>query len=58
MRVEVPVSNAAARRLWLIDAGYLLKAQRSVRTGYQFSYLKLREHLERDGALWRAYYLN
>lgn len=49
---------AEARRLWLIDAGYMIKAQESVRGGYRFSYLKLREYLERDGILWRAYYLN
>lgn len=33
-------------RLWLIDAGYLRNAQRSVGAGYQFDYLKLRRKLE------------
>lgn len=52
------MDKAPANRLWLIDAGYLLKCQRTVQQGYQFSYLKLREQLEQDGLLWRAYYLN
>jgi YgiT-type zinc finger domain-containing protein len=52
------MNKAPANRLWLIDAGYLLKCQRTVQQGYQFSYLKLRERLEQDGPLWRAYYLN
>ena len=46
------------RRLWLIDAGYLLNAQTSGAPGYRFSYLKLRTRIEESGALWRAYYLN
>lgn len=45
-------------RLWLIDAGYLFNAQRTVRPGYQFDYLKLRQKLEASGPMWRAYYLN
>ena len=45
-------------RLWLIDAGYLFNAQRTVRPGYQFDYLKLRRKLEESDAMWRAYYLN
>jgi len=45
-------------RLWLIDAGYLFNAQRSVGPGYHFDYLKLRRKLEESGPLWRAYYLN
>ena len=45
-------------RLWLIDAGYLWNAQRSVQQNYQFDYLKLRNKLEQDGNFWRAYYLN
>ena len=45
-------------RLWLIDAGYLLNAQRAVGPGYQFDYLKLRRKLEESGPMWRAYYLN
>lgn len=52
------MSNGTANRLWLIDAGYLLKAQSKVKPGYQFSYAKLRQRLEQDGQLWRAYYLN
>jgi uncharacterized LabA/DUF88 family protein len=52
------MSNATMNRLWLIDAGYLLKAQSKVRPGYLFSYAKLRQRLEQDGPLWRAYYLN
>jgi uncharacterized LabA/DUF88 family protein len=46
------------RRLWLIDAGYLFNARHSVRSGYEFSYLRLRNYLEQDGLIWRAYYLN
>ncbi|HEX5759738.1 MAG TPA: NYN domain-containing protein [Thermoanaerobaculia bacterium] len=45
-------------RLWLIDAGYLFNAQRSVGAGFQFDYMRLRRKLEESGALWRAYYLN
>ena len=45
-------------RLWIIDAGYLFNAQRSVSQQYQFDYLKLRNKLEDSGAIWRAYYLN
>lgn len=50
--------TAEARRLWLIDAGYLLSARSSAGPNFQFSYLKLRAKLEADGSLWRAYYLN
>lgn len=46
------------RRMWLIDAGYLFNARHSVYQNYQFSYLKLRQKIEQDGELWRAYYLN
>lgn len=46
------------RGLWLIDGGYLFSAQRTVEWGYEFDYRKLREHLELDGLLWRAFYLN
>ena len=45
-------------RMWLIDAGYLFNARRSVRPDYQFDYLKLRQHLEQDREFWRGYYLN
>lgn len=46
------------RKLWLIDAGYMFNARHSVRSGYEFSYLKLRQYLEQDSPIWRAYYLN
>jgi uncharacterized LabA/DUF88 family protein len=46
------------RRLWLIDAGYLFSSQSTVEPGFQFDYRKLREVIESDGPLWRAYYLN
>lgn len=45
-------------RLWLIDAGYLFNARHSVEPDFKFDYRKLREKLEADGPLWRAYYLN
>lgn len=44
--------------LWLIDAGYLLNAQRSVANDFNFDYVKLRERLEQEAPIWRAYYLN
>jgi uncharacterized LabA/DUF88 family protein len=43
--------------LWLIDGGYLFAAQRTL-PGYQFDYRRLRDYVEQDGPLWRAYYLN
>lgn len=46
------------RKLWLIDAGYMFNARHSVRSGYEFSYLRLRQYLEQNGCIWRAYYLN
>ena len=46
------------RGLWLIDAGYLFSSLALVEPSYQFDYRKLREHIEMDGPLWRAYYLN
>lgn len=46
------------RKLWLIDASYLFNARHSVRSGYEFSYLRLRNYLELDAPIWRAYYLN
>jgi len=45
-------------RLWLIDAGYLFNAMRTIGGGYQVDYMKLRTYLEQDGPIWRAYYLN
>jgi len=44
--------------LWLIDGGYLYKAQSSVSRDFHLDYLKLREQIESDGHIWRAYYLN
>lgn len=46
------------RRLWLIDAGYMIKAQRSVGDTYTFDYGKLKAKLAEDGDIWRTYYLN
>lgn len=46
------------RRLWLIDAGYMIKAQNSVSPAYSFDYLKLKNRLEESGEVWRSYYLN
>jgi len=46
------------RRLWLIDAGYLFNAQKSVSPYYNFDYLKLKEKLKEFGDIWRSYYLN
>jgi uncharacterized LabA/DUF88 family protein len=46
------------RRLWLIDAGYLFNAQNSIGGEYRFDYKKLRNKLEENAPLWRAYYLN
>lgn len=45
-------------RMWLIDAGYLFNAQRTVAPNYQFDYMKLRRKLEEYGDFWRGYYLN
>lgn len=46
------------KTIWLIDAAYLFMAQRSVSASYNFDYLKLRNKLEADGQIERAYYLN
>lgn len=46
------------KTLWLIDAGYLYTAQRSVGNGYHFDYKKLRDSLGEPGPIWRACYLN
>ena len=46
------------KRLWIIDAAYMLRACKSLGTGYKFDYLKLRAKLEETGRIWRAYYLN
>jgi uncharacterized LabA/DUF88 family protein len=45
-------------RLWLIDAGYMFNAQRTMGQDYCFDYLKLRNKIEQSKPLWRAYYLN
>ena len=44
--------------LWLIDAGYLFNAQRTVASDYNFDYLKLKMKIEENKMIWRAYYLN
>lgn len=46
------------RRLWLIDAAYMLMSQQTVQPGYQFDYRKLRDKLEMDGKFFQAYYVN
>ncbi|MCY4543540.1 MAG: NYN domain-containing protein [Rhodobacteraceae bacterium] len=46
------------KRLWLIDAAYLLRASKSLGHDYWFDYLKLRTKLETSGPIWKAYYLN
>jgi uncharacterized LabA/DUF88 family protein len=46
------------KRLWLIDAGYLFNAQRTIGHEYHFDYLKLRKKIEETKAIWRAYYIN
>jgi uncharacterized LabA/DUF88 family protein len=52
------MANERGKRLWLIDGGYFFNACKSVGYGYRFDYLKLRQKLEQDGPIWRAYYLN
>lgn len=46
------------RRLWLIDAGYMYRGQGYFNRDFSIDYIKLRNKLEKDEALWRAYYLN
>ncbi|MTI94065.1 MAG: NYN domain-containing protein [Firmicutes bacterium] len=46
------------KTVWLIDAAYLFNAQESVSPDYNFDYRKLRDRLEQDGSIDRAYYLN
>jgi uncharacterized LabA/DUF88 family protein len=46
------------RRLWLIDAGYMFNASKSVGSGFQYDYRKIRDVLEKDGEIFQAYYLN
>jgi uncharacterized LabA/DUF88 family protein len=46
-----------SRILWLIDGGYLYKAQSTIKD-FQIDYIKLKEKLETDGQIWRSYYLN
>ncbi len=48
----------SGKTLWLIDAAYLFNAQESIRHDYNFDYLKLRNQIEKDGEIHRAYYLN
>lgn len=47
----------SARRLWLIDAGYMYNAQMSISGRYRVNYMSLKQELERDGPIWRSYYL-
>lgn len=54
----MPLDMDRKRGLWLIDAGYLFSSQNSVEAGFQFDYRKLRDFIELDGPIWRAYYLN
>jgi len=51
----VPMEN---RRLWLIDAGYMYRGQMIYARDYSIDYIKLRNVLEKEEPLWRAYYLN
>lgn len=46
------------KALWLIDGGYLYKGQNAVEPGFQLNYKRLRDWLEKETPLWRAYYLN
>ena len=46
------------RALWLIDGSYLYKARSSCGQQFSLDYIKLRNYIERDGKIWRAYYLN
>jgi uncharacterized LabA/DUF88 family protein len=45
------------RRLWLIDAGYLNSVQRTLGEEFKLDYLKLRNKIEEDGEIWRAFFL-
>jgi len=49
---------AGSRCLWLIDGAYLFNARQSVSPGFHYDYLKLRQKLESNASIWRAYYLN
>ena len=46
------------RKLWLIDAGYMYRGQSIYSRDYSIDYVKLRNKLELEEPLWRAYYLN
>ena len=37
--------------LWLIDAGYMINAQRSVSGDYQFDYLKLKSKIDKTESI-------
>ena len=53
------IGISEARRLWLIDASYLFNAQSSIRRGFRFDYLRLKNVLEREaGPIWHSYYFN
>ena len=49
---------ADGRRLWLIDAGYMYRGQYIYDRDFTLDYVKLRNRLEAEEPLWRAYYLN
>jgi uncharacterized LabA/DUF88 family protein len=55
---EYVIAKERMKALWLIDAGYLFKAKPYNEPYYQFSYKKLKDKIEQDGRIWRAYYLN
>ena len=46
------------RALWLIDGGYLFHTKSTAGHNYEFDYKKLRKWIEKEGPVWRAYYLN
>ena len=46
------------RILWLIDAGYMYRGQGYMSRDFSIDYVKLRNKLEAETPIWRAYYLN
>ena len=53
------IDRSEPKRLWLIDASYLFNAQGSIRRGFRFDYLRLKNVLEREaGPIWHSYYFN
>lgn len=55
---SIKANGVREMRLWLIDAGYMINAQRSIRSKFNLDYFRLRRKLEESGTIWRAYYLN